>query len=431
MSSDRFSKSRLTRITAEGLWIILGQALSFGGALLGVRLLTQVLTPIEYGQLGLGVAAAGVINQILTGPLANGASRFYSLATANITIDAYYFAIRKIFLWVVSAILLLLTTTLLWLIIIDRQDLLGFALTSCAFALVSGYSSILIAIQIGARQHYAGSLHQGIEVWMRLGLAILFVDFIGPSGQTALWGYCAGTLLVCGYQFVRTRHLLNARPANLNPWVKPILNYSWPFAIWGIFSGVYLASDRWALDFFSLQSSVGIYIVLYQLGYTPTLVMMGLLTQFISPILYLRAGDGTSSHQSVGVKKITSMLVLGILFCTLIAVCISYFYSDLVLRLFTTSDYWAASYLLPWMVLSGGLFAAAQLLALNFMTSNNTRKMLPVKIVTAVIGIALNFVGAYLEGIAGIIYAQVIFSTIYFVWMMIISFALFNIELSK
>lgn len=42
------------------------------GTLVGIRILTELMSPAEYGQLALGLTAATLASQVLWGPLSGG-----------------------------------------------------------------------------------------------------------------------------------------------------------------------------------------------------------------------------------------------------------------------------------------------------------------------------------------------------------------------
>jgi O-antigen/teichoic acid export membrane protein len=92
-----------------------------------------------------------------------------------------------------------------------------------------------------------------------------------------------------------------------------------------------------------------------------------------------------------------------------------------IFEVLVASEYAAVSRLLPWMLLAGGIFAAGQTIALNLMSQMRTRAMMAAKIATALMGVALNFAGAYWLGITGIVIAAVLFSILYFAWMAMFS----------
>jgi hypothetical protein len=73
------------------------------------------------------------------------------------------------------------------------------------------------------------------------------------------------------------------------------------------------------------------------------------------------------------------------------------------------------------MLLSGGLFAAGQTISLNLMSQMKTHTMAAAKIVTALLGVMFNFIGAYLFGIVGIVFSSVLFSALFAAWIAMLS----------
>ena len=49
-------------------------------ALVLVRVLTEFLDPVQYGEVALGLTLTGLVNQVVMGGLGNGISRFYTIA---------------------------------------------------------------------------------------------------------------------------------------------------------------------------------------------------------------------------------------------------------------------------------------------------------------------------------------------------------------
>src|SRR5437660_149804 len=82
--------------------------------------------------------------------------------------------------------------------------------------------------------------------------------------------------------------------------------------------------------------------------------------------------------------------------------------------------YREVSPLLPMMVLSGGLFAAGQIAVLSLLSGANSQRLITPKIGTALLGVLLNFGGAFWLGLSGVVYAGVAVSSIYLVWIVML-----------
>ena len=55
------------------------------------------------------------------------------------------------------------------------------------------------------------------------------------------------------------------------------------------------------------------------------------------------------------------------------------------------------------------------------MSQMKTRTMMVAKIVTALLGVAFNFAGAYWYGTPGIVIANILFSISFFLWMIVLA----------
>jgi hypothetical protein len=74
--------------------------------------------------------------------------------------------------------------------------------------------------------------------------------------------------------------------------------------------------------------------------------------------------------------------------------------------------------MLPFIVLSAGVFECWQVISLKHTLLPNPKRLIAPKIGTALLGAGLNFAGAYLFGLRGVVAASVLFSTSYCVWVL-------------
>ena len=420
---------RFRRLSKEAFWIIFGQIMAVVGSLIGVRLITGLLSPNEYGDLALGMTLAVLINQTIFGPLNNGVTRFYAPSFEQGDLSGYLKATYRLVFRATGIIILILLLTIATMFITKRNEWIYIATASIIFATLSGYNSIISGIQNAARQRSIVALHQGIDSWVRFLVAAGLLMWLGASSSIAMVGYAIGgaLVLISQYLFFRkiiiTQLIVEEKGRN---WQEKIWKFSWPFATYGIFTWSQLASDRWALQLFSSTNDVGLYSVLYQLGYYPMLMATGMVSQFLAPIFYQRAGDATDSARIANVSNLIWRFAGFSLALTIIAFLIALFVHTNIFYIFTNNKYATVSHLLPWMLLSGGIFATGQILTSNLMIHLKTQTMMVVKITTAMFGIVFNFVGAYLYGITGIVIASILFSLSYFLWMTVLSINKFD-----
>ena len=414
---------RFRHLFREGLWIVIGQVMLVVGSLLGVRLLTGLLDPAAYGELALAMTLATLVNQTVLGPLAQGVMRFYAPAVEQADLGGYLNAVRRMTILATGVLVSATAVGLCGLAIAGKSDWMGITIAAIVFAIVNSYSSIVSGIQTAARQRSIVALHQGLEPLARfLFAALLIVSFGATSTVTAI-GYSIGIILLLGSQFI---FFLKIIPKDTK-WTssgktlqQQIWDYSWPFSIWGSFYWLQSSADRWALGLFATTEEIGLYAVLFQLGYYPMSMATGMAVQLITPIFYQRAGDGTNAQRNAEVHKLSWLLTKLSLGVTAASFVVAALLHTQVFEVFVTKQYRSVSSLLPWIVLSGGLFAAGQTISLNLMSQMKTQKIMKAKITTSVLSVMFTFAGAYWYDTTGIVIASILASLVYLLLMILL-----------
>lgn len=416
--------TRARRLAKEGSWIVIGQIATVAGALVLVRVLTEYLSPAQYGQLALGLTVAGLVNQVVMGGIGAGIGRFYAIAAEKQDLGGYLHATRNLLAYATAAVVaigLSLMATLYWL---GYSEWIGLAVAALVFSVLSGYNSTLSGIQNAARQRAIVAFHGGLDAWLKILLAVGVVLWLGTSSTAVVIGYACSSLLITVSQLIFLRRTIPQQHTPIpsrQPWMPQIWAYSLPFSTWGAFTWMQQVSDRWALQAFASTSDVGQYAVLFQLGFTPIALITGMAMSFLGPILYQRSGDATDHARNTNVHWLGWRMTHLSLIVTLLVVAITFALHEWLFGLLVAAEYRGSSHLLPWVVLAGGIFAAAQMLALKLMSDMKSSAMTTAKIVTALIGILLNVVGAAFSGMQGVVGAMVAFSVIYFVWMAVLA----------
>lgn len=407
------------KYTYEFFWVGLGQVLSVLGSFLGVRFLTKNLLPEEYGKLALGLTMVTFINQIFFGPLSNGITRFYAPAVESKQFSAYFTSSKKLIYFVIKIIFLIFPIGLITLLLIKENQFILILFVSIFFSIFSGLTGILSGIQNAARHRIIVAFHQGIDPWLKFTFGILFIFLLGSNSSSTLIGYSIGAVFIFISQylfFLKFYNFKNEFSTTSVDYEKKIFNYSWPFSIFGIFTFFQLISDRWSLQFFSTSYEVGLYAVLYQLGYYPIVLANTVIGQLLLPILYQKSGDASDGSRNVVVKKIIWNVSLVSFSLTLFAFLVVYFFHKVIFDFFVAPEYKKISYLLPLTVLAAGFFSTSQILLTNLMVELKTKMLMKSKIITSLIGVILNILGAYKFGIDGIVFASVLYSIIYLLW---------------
>ncbi len=401
-----------------------GALISFVGSLALVRVLTQYLSPSQYGELALALTVANLINQVVMCGLISGIGRFYSIAKDNNDLHSYLAQSFKLLRIAGIATLLIGVFLLIGVVITSNTEWATLVVITIAFSIVSNYNGVFGDIQNAARNRPIVVLNNSLDTILKIVFTFLAAVMLGASSTIIILAYSLSAITV----FISNKALLkyaiasqslseNASERSTRNWQGQIWTYAWPFSAWGIFTWAQQASDRWALQVFATTEEVGVFAVLFQLGYVPIIMLSGLLASFLTPIFFSRAGDASDQTRNVSVQRINLLVTYTLLALTTLAFCIAWALHAVIFMIFVSPEFRSHSYLLPWFVLAGGLFSTGQMLVLKVLSEVRPRMLLTVKVCTAVLGLVLNILGAWLAGIYGVIIALVSFSTIYAIGM--------------
>lgn len=420
-------RERLVRLSKEGSWIVVGQIASVAGMLVLVRVLTEFLTPLQYGQLTLALTVAGFVTQVVMGGITVGIGRFYSIASESNDLSGYLNDSVRLMAYATAAVVVVGMIMVICLYWLDYSEWAGLTSIVLIFSVLNGYNASLNNVQNAARQRAIVAVHSGLNAWLKIGLAVCALLWLGVSSIIVVIGYIFATLLVTLsqlYFFQRTVLKKASMSTKQRLWKSGIWQYSWPFSLFGIFTWMQQVSDRWSLQAFSTTEDVGRYAVVLQLGYTPIAMLLGMAMTFIGPILYQRSGDATDDMRNKDVHHLSWRVTTTALIVTGVTFIVTLIMHEWIFRILVAPEYRGISYLLPWVILAGGLFAGGQMISLKLMSEMKTRALIIPKIITAMLGIGLNILGAALAGIHGVVIALIIFSTIYYIWMLMLGYYL-------
>lgn len=394
------------------------------GGLVGVRLLSELLSPREYGRFALGLTLANLGQQAFFGPLANGFLRLYPMARERDELEAFFAAAHRLLRVVGTAIAGLFGVLALVSVIGGSADHVGLLVAVLALSLALGLDASASSIQTAARNRAIVALHAGAAMWLRNLVAAGFLLVLMQSASMAMAGSAAGLSLVVLSQrrFLQRRlpqfgGALRGRHEATDRYAAQIRAYAWPFAIFGLVTWAYLASDRWALQAFTSTADVGRYMVLFQLGYYPIALFVAAVVQLVAPLLFAVGGDASDSRRLERAHSRTRALVVLAVGLTVLASAAAMVLHRDVFDVLAAPEYRSVSRFLPGVVLAAGLYSCAQLAALHQMIGLSTNKLVVPTVVTTLLGITLTFVLAEAIGISGVVIAAVIFSATYLIWV--------------
>lgn len=406
----------------EGAWVVLGQLASILGSLFLVRTLTEILGTAQYGELSLGLTVVSLVNQVVMAGVLATIARHYAIAVEERHFPQYREAATSLMQRATLVVLAIGGLTLVGLIAASQWRYIMLTLGALVYALLSTYNAAFNGIQNASRRRAAVAFHGALDAWLKIALAVLAVQVMGSSSQVVVSAYVVASLIVLVSQFrqFRQTHPQQAEQPTKDgvaTWRNRMRDFSIPFAIWGGFTWAQQVTDKWSLLAFGTVDDVGRYAVLYQLGYSPVVVIGGVLMLFLSPIFFQRSGNASDAFRNRSVHHLGWRVGLASLLFTVLASGAAWAFHGLIFRTFVAGSFSEVSGYLPVVVAAGGLFTSGQFFALKLYSELQSKRMILANTVSASLGVGMNVMGAWLFGLNGVVGALICYSLIYFLWM--------------
>jgi len=396
-------KTRLARIGAEAAWVAAGQLLAFLGGFATIKILTGELGAAAYGQLALGISAAGAVHMFVYGPIEQIALRFVSVYRERGRLHLLFAALRRLHMHAAAIVGLA--------IIVVTSVLYAFAGTAWAWGILillallfgvgGGVSMTLASLLSAFRQRASVAFFQASDVWLRLLLAVAGLAWLGTSADAALAGFCLATATIAIVQLAWVMR---------NPLVRPHLHghsasatgtegstmgelvaYGRPYLVWAAFAWCSTYCDRWLILGYLDERSVGIYAALLQIANAPIAIFLGMVNQFLVPLIFDRAGAATTQGQirssAALLNAATAAYVLGLTVIVGFAALVA----EPLVRLLTSSEFSRHADLL-WVICLGlSLSSTAQLLVIKGLSHGRPQQYVLPKFVQLALLIASMF----------------------------------------
>jgi O-antigen/teichoic acid export membrane protein len=375
---------------------------------------------VQYGELALGLTIASLVNAAVMGVVSNSVVRFYPIAIEKKDFYGYRHAVRRLIFYATLVTLAVGFLSISGLFLLGIRHWTGLVIVSIAFSLLNSCNSAFNSIQNAARQRIIVAFHGALDAWLKIGLSVAMIYWLGNSGTAALIGFSSSIALILFSQLFFLRRIIpkdSARIIRDDQWLRKMWAYSFPFATWGLILGVQQSSTRWALEMFESTEAVGLYSVLSQLGYVPLQIITGMVMSFLMPILFARYGDGTSFVRNNDVNKLINKIVILGFVLTFLGVFVTAVLHSYIFQLLVNESYFSISHFLPWVVFSGGIFSIASICASKLLGVMMPNELIPVHIGSSIIGIVAAIVGIYYFSLAGAVASMVIHSISYLLWV--------------
>jgi O-antigen/teichoic acid export membrane protein len=405
------------KIINEFFWVLIGNIANIAGIMAVIKLMSYFLTPNEYGLYYLGITVSVFATQIFFGPFGNGFTRYYLISENNNELNSFLISSYTLLIKLTKIIIISSVIFFVFLYYFYGIGNFIYFISLFLIAILTGYTSIVYSYFHIIRQRRIIAFYQIFDALIKIIFVFSSLYFFDKKTENVLVSIAIGSLFIFLHQlkYLYKNKVINLKiqqKSNTN-WAKNIFDFSYPFAIWGIFGWLQISSDRWFLGYFKSSAEVAKYAIIFQLGYYPPSIVIGNLVQTITPLLYHKAGDGNDLDSLTESSSVTKKITFISIFITVIGFLVTFFFSSYFLKLLSNSKYVELSNLFPYMVVSGGVFATAQILSIDFQSRMKIKQLLYIKIGTSLFGVLFSGLTIYYFGLIGSVISSIGFSSCY------------------
>lgn len=367
----------------EASWVALGQLAAAGGALLVIKVCTNVLEPDDFGRFSAVLAIVGLAQVCFFGPISQSATRFFSMAVEQGALIGYWRSLSRLYVMAALAVILC------WIVLLPfgfqhQSPMPPILIALCALS--AGLQTIVVAVLNTKRQRTAVAGIQIADCLVRPLVVLSATLILGRSSQNVIAAYIVTSLIMSLAAFGSSRlgagaAGLNARSLRLagggaSSLANQMSAFAWMFVIFGVVGSIGSHGERLLLADFVSWKDVGIYSLLMQLATAPNLLLTSVINQFYLPVVFQSDPDGNAKLGR------SYQFYLGFSIVGIAGVALAMAASgQLLVPLLSSSAFLGHEHLLWFLALSAGTFNLGQQLVLPGMRANRLAVYLPGKLV--------------------------------------------------
>jgi len=350
-----FDAGMARRLHIDFLSIGFSQALAAVGQIIGIRLLTEALSPAVFGQVALAVGMSTLAISVFVNPTMQALLRYYpEYAQSGNEAAARATALRRIAR--TSAFALPLSLPLMILAVVAGWFNPTVVTLLSLLVVVDGMRTFRTTMMNASRDHHRYGVWQIGEAWGRPSLAYAAAVWWGIHTEVVLVAYivASGVLyLALARSTGESAPAAPVRDIDEGDLLRRFERYARPLIPLGLVGWISGTADRYMIGSLLSFQDVGMYAAAYGLASRPLLIVSSIAETAIRPVYYdavVRQDQRTSRKYLVA--------WFAIVFAAGTAVCASFtLLQQPLAHLLLGPGFREASYLMPWIAVGYGLLA--------------------------------------------------------------------------
>lgn len=389
------------RLLSDAVWTAAGQIATAIGMILGIRVLTELVSPETFGTASLCLGAATLAMNVGCTPLTQAAIHFYPTMASGSAVgsmrDSVRHSLARIGVWGLPFVVV---TMIIVGVMFGAEAALTVGLVA-ALLVCDCLRSVELTFLNAGRAHKQYALLASADACLRPFVAAAAVFLAGESTVMVLTGYLMTSATIL---WLFLRKIRNATTEESGPFREPdsdldkkMWRYALPLIPLGLMNWANGLGDRYVIGSTLGVADAGVYAAVYGLASRPFL-MLGQSVELAMRPVYQGAVSGQRRGQA---NRLLAAWVCVIGIAGLLMLATMTFWSTELVDLLLADEYRRAAELLPWIGAGYCLLAISDVFTRVSFAHGNTRWVLAIVACAAATGVIATFIGARLWGLVG------------------------------
>lgn len=394
-----------TRFIGDSLWAITGQVLSAAGMVLGVRIITEYVSPNVFGTVSLLMGIVALGHGVFSAPILQAMLRMYPDMQRQSLLPLLMTEIRRLLTASNGLLLAVGGAAALIYCLFSKADFIV-PLVLGGLVVLEAMRGLVADVLSAENKIKVYSLLASGDIWARQTVAVLLVIVFGASVTAVIGGYLIGALFlpVCCATIFRGmygRSDVQSEPEQEKQLHREIVEYSRPLIPIALAAWVSGLGDRYIIGGLLGVDAAGIYAAVYALVSKPFLMISTAIELALRQSYYHAVSVGDDGAQArIMYTWIVSTLVASVL--CLVAVV---FWAEELANLLLGEKFQGGASLMPWIAAGYCLLALSSPFVRRAYAYKKTVNVLRVQAGGAITSVLVATVGTYYYGLVGAAWA--------------------------
>jgi O-antigen/teichoic acid export membrane protein len=387
------------RLHLDFLSLGLTQALAALGQIIGVRLLTEALSPAVFGEVILVVGMSMLATSVLVNPTMQALLRYYpEYAQTGDASPVVRTALRRIIR--TSAYALPLSVPLAIVGVVAGWISVGVLVLLLILTAVDGMRLLRATVMNASSQHHRYGIWQVGEAWGRPLLAYGATIWWGGRAEVVLAVFIVTSLAlygVMGHSPASRSTAIHSRDLNEDDLLRKFQTYGWPLIPLGLVGWISGMADRYMIGGMLSAENVGMYAAAYGLASRPLLMLSSMAETAVRPLYY-----SAVARRDISAERKYLMTWFAVVSTAGIAVCLLFaLFHEEVAALLLGPRFREGSYLMPWIAGGYGLLALYHISARVCLGNDAPQAVTVTETAGAILAVVIGFVFIQAYGLWG------------------------------